>query len=96
MPRLIIGTTNAGKVIEIDSALGLLPGWILEPISPGIPDIEETGETFVANAVLKALHYSTFVDELTLADDSGLCVAAMGGLPAPAVSATIRCSFFQT
>jgi len=79
--RLIIGTTNAGKVIEIHSGLGELPEWSFEPVPAGTPSIEETGETFVANAVLKAEHYSRFTTELTLADDSGLCVAALGGRP---------------
>jgi XTP/dITP diphosphohydrolase len=81
MPRLIIATTNAGKVVEIRSALGQLPAWHLEAIDPGIPSIPETGDTFLANAVLKAEHYSTFVDELTLADDSGLCIDALDGRP---------------
>lgn len=81
MKKLVIGTTNAGKVIEIDSGLGELPGWTLEQLPAGTPSIEETGATFVANAVLKAEHYSRFSSELTLADDSGLCVAALGGRP---------------
>jgi inosine/xanthosine triphosphate pyrophosphatase family protein len=50
MNRLIIGTKNAGKVIEIRSALGEIVGWTLEPIFSDIPGIEETGETFLANA----------------------------------------------
>jgi XTP/dITP diphosphohydrolase len=81
MNRLIIGTKNAGKVIEIRSALGEIVGWTLEPIFSDIPGIEETGETFLANAELKARHYSRYVDDLTLADDSGLCVAALSGRP---------------
>lgn len=81
MRRLIIGTTNAGKVVEIGLGLGELPGWTLEQLPEGTPSIEETGTTFVANAVLKAEHYSRFTSELTLADDSGLCVAALGGGP---------------
>ena len=81
MRRLIIATTNAGKVIEIRDALGELDGWLLEAIPPTTPSIPETGETFIENAILKAAHYSTFVDELTLADDSGLCVDALGGRP---------------
>src|SRR5437763_11734456 len=81
MPRLIIATTNEGKVIEIHSALGEIEGWSLDPISPDIPSIEETGATFVENAVLKAAHYSAFVEDLTLADDSGLSVDALGGRP---------------
>ena len=81
MKKLIIATTNAGKVIEIHSALGEVPNWQLIPLSPGVPPIEETGTTFVENAVLKAEHYSRFTSDLTLADDSGLCVAALGGRP---------------
>jgi XTP/dITP diphosphohydrolase len=79
--RLIIGTSNEGKVIEIRSALGELPGWSLEPLPSSIPVIEETGETFIENAVQKAEHYSRFVPHLTLADDSGLCVDALDGRP---------------
>ena len=81
MPRLVIATQNAGKVIEIRSALGELPEWPLEQIPSGVPSIEETGETFLDNAILKAEHYSRFMPDLTLADDSGLCVAALGGRP---------------
>jgi XTP/dITP diphosphohydrolase len=81
MKRLIIATTNAGKVNEIRSALGKLPAWSLDPLPPGIPSIEETGETFLANAILKAEHYSKAVDNWTLADDSGLCIAALDGRP---------------
>jgi XTP/dITP diphosphohydrolase len=79
--KLIVATSNAGKVVEIRSGLGDVPGWVLESIPDGIPSIEETGETFLANAVLKAGHYSRFTSELTLADDSGLCVEALGGRP---------------
>jgi XTP/dITP diphosphohydrolase len=79
--RLILATTNAGKVIEIRSALGEIPSWSFEALPPGMPAIEETGATFVENAILKAKHYSRLVDDLTLADDSGLCVAALGGRP---------------
>src|SRR5215467_575009 len=81
MKKLIVATTNAGKVVEIRSGLGDVPGWVLEPIPAGTPSIEETGETFLANAVLKAAHYSRFTSELCLADDSGLCVEALGGRP---------------
>ena len=57
MNRLILATTNAGKVIEIRAALGGIAEWSLEPLPPGLPAIEETGDTFLANAVLKAEHY---------------------------------------
>jgi XTP/dITP diphosphohydrolase len=81
LKKLIIGTTNAGKVIEIHSGLGEITNWQLEPLAPGTPSIEETGTTFIENAVLKAEHYSRLKSDLTLADDSGLCVAALGGRP---------------
>src|SRR5213594_2454631 len=81
MKRLIIATTNTGKVIEIRSALGEVPGWVLDSLPPGLPTIEETGDTFIASAIQKAEHYSRFVDDVTLADDSGLCVDALGGRP---------------
>jgi len=81
MPRLVIATTNAGKVIEIRSALGELQGWSVDPISSDVPSIEETGTTFLENAILKAQHYSNFTNDLTLADDSGLCIDALGGRP---------------
>src|SRR5437867_5838837 len=81
MKRLVIATTNAGKVIEIRSALGDVPGWILDALPSGLPEIEETGDTFIASAIQKAEHYSRFVDDVTLADDSGLCVEALGGRP---------------
>jgi len=81
MKRLIIATTNAGKVNEIRSALGALPDWSLDPLPQGTPSIEETGQTFLANAILKAEHYSKAVDDWTLADDSGLSVVALEGRP---------------
>jgi XTP/dITP diphosphohydrolase len=81
LQRLVIATTNAGKVIEIRSALGAVPGWFLEPLPSSTPGIEETGDTFLENAILKARHYSTLIPDLTLADDSGLCVAALAGRP---------------
>src|SRR5215471_4599308 len=81
MTRLVIATKNPGKVIEIRAALGELPGWHLEPIPSNVPSIDETGRTFLENAILKAEHYSKFVSDLALADDSGLCVEALGGRP---------------
>ena len=81
MTRLVVATKNPGKVLEIRAAVGELPGWPLQPIPADVPSIDETGETFLENAILKAEHYSKFVHDLTLADDSGLCVAALGGRP---------------
>jgi XTP/dITP diphosphohydrolase len=78
--RLIVASTNAGKIREVSLALSDLPDWNVESV-PELPEIEETGTTFLENAELKAAHYSTFIEDLTLADDSGLCVLALDGSP---------------
>ena len=80
MKRLVVASTNAGKVREVSLALGDLPDWNVESL-PDLPDIEENGSTFLENATLKAAHYSRFIRDLTLADDSGLSVTALDGRP---------------
>ncbi|MCC6369049.1 MAG: RdgB/HAM1 family non-canonical purine NTP pyrophosphatase [Bryobacterales bacterium] len=78
-------TTNAGKLGEFGHAAGELGGDVFRiEALPGVKDIpvpEETGATFEENAVLKALYYSGFSEELVFADDSGLEVDALGGEP---------------
>jgi XTP/dITP diphosphohydrolase len=78
--RLIVASTNAGKIREVSMSLSDLPDWNVESV-PDLPEIEETGTTFMENATLKASHYSRFLADLTLADDSGLCVTALDGRP---------------
>jgi XTP/dITP diphosphohydrolase len=78
---LTIATRNPGKVHEVRLALEDLPGWKIEPLPAGIPEIDETGTTFIENAILKATHYSRYVEGLALADDSGLCVKSLGDRP---------------
>jgi XTP/dITP diphosphohydrolase len=81
-PRLLIGTSNTGKVRELSSALA---GCRLDIVSPAdigiVDDIAETGTTLEENALLKATAYSEMSGLLTLADDSGLEVDALGGEP---------------
>jgi non-canonical purine NTP pyrophosphatase (RdgB/HAM1 family) len=79
--RLVVASTNPGKVREIQAALSDLSGWSIEALLPGLPPIQETGATFVENASQKAAHYSGLVDGLVLADDSGLCVHALNNAP---------------
>lgn len=81
MKTLTIATTNPGKIHEVRLALEDLPGWKIDPLPAGIPEIDESGTTFIENATLKATHYSRFVEGLTLADDSGLCVKSLGNRP---------------
>lgn len=79
--RLVIASHNAGKVREINELLG---PYGMEPVSAGalgLPEPEETGTTFIANAELKALASATASVLPALADDSGLCVSALGGDP---------------
>jgi XTP/dITP diphosphohydrolase len=78
--RLVVASTNAGKIREVSLALSDLPDWNVESL-PDLGDIDETGTTFLENATLKASHYSRAIDGLVLADDSGLCVHALGGRP---------------
>jgi XTP/dITP diphosphohydrolase len=79
--KLVIASHNPGKVREIAELLG--PHGI-EPVSASaldLPEPEETGTTFVANAELKALQAADLSGFPALADDSGLCVDALGGEP---------------
>lgn len=79
---LYLASANAGKLREFREAAKSL-GLRVEPV-PNIQDLPicvEDGDTFEANARKKALHYSAFTDGLVFADDSGICVDALGGAP---------------
>lgn len=81
-PRLLIATKNKGKFREYSRLLQGVPFEIIGPQDiGGEPDVEETGETFEQNAVLKARAWSSLGDFLSMADDSGLEVDALGGKP---------------
>ena len=79
--RLLFATTNAGKLGELRG----LVGEALEVLSladfPGVGESPEDGDTFAANAEQKALFYARATGVPALADDSGLCVDALGGAP---------------
>ena len=79
---LLLATTNAGKVREIRRALAGLPVKVLGlgDVPPG-PCPRERGSTFLENARAKSLFYSRKWDGLTLAEDSGLEIDALGGAP---------------
>jgi XTP/dITP diphosphohydrolase len=80
--ELLVATNNKGKVRELSQLLSDFPLSLrlLEEF-PAIEEAEETGATFAENATIKALHYSTRAGLLTLSDDSGLAVDALGGAP---------------
>lgn len=82
MRRLVLASTNKGKIREMTAILAGLPFEVVGlEAYPGAPSVEENGRTFAENAVLKAKAYAAFTNELTLADDSGLEVDALDGEP---------------
>ena len=79
--KLVIATHNAGKLKEIAALLAPYGVDCISAGSLGLPEPDETGKTFVENALLKARHASLVTGLPALADDSGLCVDALGGAP---------------
>lgn len=78
--RLVLASGNAGKLAELRELLGA--GFTLHAQSEfGLADAEETGASFVENAILKARHAARATGLPALADDSGLCVDALDGAP---------------
>ena len=82
MTRLLLASTNPGKVREILDLLGDLPIEVVTPQQIGLElSILENGATYAENAAIKAQTYAPLAGMLTLGDDSGLEVDALGGLP---------------
>lgn len=80
--RLLIATHNRGKLVEFQELFADLPFELVTLDQIGIlDDVAETGETFAENARSKAVEYARRSNLLTLADDSGLQVDALGGEP---------------
>jgi len=82
MEELIIATKNKGKAkefVELFEPLGFRVKTLLD--YPDAPDIEETGETFEENALLKAAGISNIFQKIVIADDSGLVIDALDGRP---------------
>jgi XTP/dITP diphosphohydrolase len=79
--KLVVASNNAGKLREFASLLGPL-GIDPQPQNLyGVPEAEEPHDTFVENALAKARHAARETGLPALADDSGLCVSALGGRP---------------
>lgn len=79
---LLLASQNPGKLNEMRQLLGGLPFRVLRPADLSIDEApDETGATFMENAVIKARHYARRSGLLTVADDSGLSVDALGGGP---------------
>ncbi|MES2919090.1 MAG: RdgB/HAM1 family non-canonical purine NTP pyrophosphatase [Pseudomonadota bacterium] len=81
MKQLVLATGNAGKLKELQALLADLPYAIVTQKSLGVSDADETGLSFVENAILKARHAARGTGLPALADDSGLCVDILGGAP---------------
>jgi XTP/dITP diphosphohydrolase len=81
-PRLLLATTNAGKIREIQEILGDLPNAIVTLDAwPDLEPPEETGRTFAENARQKALYYAAATGLPAIAEDSGLEIDALDGAP---------------
>lgn len=81
MQKVVLATGNAGKVRELAD---LLSGFGLDVVAQtelGVESAEETGLTFIENAILKARHASLITGLPAIADDSGLAVDVLGGAP---------------
>ena len=82
LPKLLIATHNKGKLRELTELMGDIPYELVSLGDLGIHhDVDETGRTFEENAILKAETYCELAGVMTLADDSGLEVDALGGEP---------------
>ncbi len=81
MKRLLLASSNPGKLAELTELLAPIGIEVTPQSAFNISDAEETASTFVENALLKARHAARISGLPTLADDSGLCVDALGGAP---------------
>lgn len=79
--RLVLASGNAGKVIELEQLLAGSGVQLVPQTALGVSDADETGLTFVENALIKARHAARITGLPALADDSGICVDALGGAP---------------
>jgi XTP/dITP diphosphohydrolase len=81
MKRIVLASNNPGKLREIAALLAPLGIEVIPQARLGIGEAEEPHDTFVENALAKARHASRASGLPALADDSGLCVDALGGAP---------------
>ncbi len=81
MKRLVIASNNAGKLRELAAILAPLGFGTVPQGELGVPEAEEPHPTFVENALAKARNGARHTGLPALADDSGLCVDALGGAP---------------
>jgi XTP/dITP diphosphohydrolase len=81
LPRLVLASGNAGKLREFRRLLAPLRIDVIAQAELGIEEADEPHASFVENAIAKARHASAHANLPALADDSGICVRALGGAP---------------
>jgi XTP/dITP diphosphohydrolase len=81
MKKIVLASNNAGKLREFAQMLASIDIEVLPQAHFNIPEAEEPHITFVENALAKARHAAKLTGLPALADDSGICVAALGGAP---------------
>ena len=79
--KLVLASNNAKKLAELQTLFAPLHLQLVPQAALGIAEAEEPHVTFVENALAKARHASKHADAAAIADDSGLCVDALGGAP---------------
>ncbi|MDP2562368.1 XTP/dITP diphosphatase [Psychrobium sp. 1_MG-2023] len=81
MSQIVLATGNQGKVKELANMLAPLNVEIVAQSAFNVPDVPETGTTFIENAIIKARHAAKLTGKPAIADDSGLEVRALKGAP---------------
>ncbi|HET8807969.1 MAG TPA: RdgB/HAM1 family non-canonical purine NTP pyrophosphatase [Methylophaga sp.] len=81
MTQIVLASGNSGKLREFSQLLAPLGFTLLPQSEFGVPDVEETGLSFVENAIIKARHAAEITGLPALADDSGLEIDALHGAP---------------
>jgi XTP/dITP diphosphohydrolase len=79
--KLVLASNNAGKLAELQSLFAPLGLALVCQGELGIPEAEEPHLSFIENALAKARHAARHAEAAAIADDSGLCVDALGGAP---------------
>jgi len=80
-PKIVMATSNPGKIREIARLLDELGTDVVAQSEFGVDDADETGTTFAENSLIKARHAAAATGLPAIADDSGLAVDALGGAP---------------
>ncbi len=81
MKKLVLASSNPGKLNELSALLDKSRYKIFPQAEFNVPDVAETGTTFVENAIIKARHAAQYTGLAALADDSGIVVDALNGEP---------------